>query len=432
MKKILLVSLLSVGLLCGCATPSSSEPISSNDENNSSSISSEEVDYGTVKFASLRVFDNGYDGVKIQPLFSNVELCEGVDFEFNYEVVNEDVCEVDADGYVYYVGDGSTKVNVTSPYFEETSFEVTAAKNLGRTSNEIASKFNARKSVASNVSENTTLFLGDSFFEFWGNGYDGRQSITSLSNEFSGYDVSNVGISATTTHDWRASFNNVLSYIESSPKNIIVNIGINNVDDNNEIGAVCANNVSSLLLDLNYYFPESNIYYFSITRCSGVFASKWDQHQRSNELVEKFIGNYSNMHYLDVMELYGDNYAYDGVNPFEASDIVMGTDKVRIYDVKKDKEGYIVKGNGFTKYTHILYNGDDLEGELIDSKTIRINKENIEYDDSEDVITLQDAKEEEIEPQDIPNAFVAQFIDDDGIVLSTSGARLYSSTSLQQ
>ena len=58
MKKILLVSLLSVGLLCGCATPSSSEPISSNDENNSSSISSEEVDYGTVKFSQLRVFDN--------------------------------------------------------------------------------------------------------------------------------------------------------------------------------------------------------------------------------------------------------------------------------------------------------------------------------------------------------------------------------------
>lgn len=319
MKKILLVSLLSVGLLCGCAvSSSSSEPINSDSGNNPSSISSEEVDYGTVKFASLRVFDNGYDGVKIQPLFSNVELCEGVDFEFDYEVVNEDVCEVDADGYVYYVGDGSTKVNVTSPYFEETSFEVTAAKNLGRTSNEIASKFNARKSVASNVSENTTLFLGDSFFEFWGNGYDGRQSITSLSNEFSGYDVSNIGISATTTHDWRASFNNVLSYIESSPKNIIVNIGINNVDDNNEIGAVCANNVSSLLLDLNYYFPESNIYYFSITRCSGVFASKWDQHQRSNELVEKFIGNYSNMHYLDVMELYGDNYAScesDGLHP---------------------------------------------------------------------------------------------------------------------
>lgn len=135
---------------------------------------------------------------------------------------------------------------------------------------------------------------------------------------------------------------------------------------------------------------------------------------------------------LEYDLLYGENYAYDGVNPFEASDIVMGTDKVRIYDVKKDKEGYIVKGNGFTKYTHILYNGDDLEGELIDSKTIRVNKENIEYDDSEDVITLQDAKEEEIEPQDIPNAFVAQFIDDDGIVLSTSGARLYSSTSLQQ
>lgn len=314
MKKLGLVALLSTLMLFGCGNTQSTLDESSLSE---SMNSSENIDYGTVKFAPIKVFDNGFDGVIIQPLFSNPELCKDVEFEFDYEVEDEDVCEV-VDGLVYYVNDGKTKINVISPYFETCSFEVTASKNLGRNSNEISSKFNARKSVANSCTENTTLFIGDSFFEFWGNGNDGRQPITSLSTEFSGYDIKNVGISATQTHDWRAAFYNVLSYIEESPKNIIVNIGINNVDDNGEIGAVCANNVNSFLLDLNTYFPESEIYYFSITRCSGVFAHKWEHHQRSNELTSAFISKYDKMHYLDVMALYGDNYAScqsDGLHP---------------------------------------------------------------------------------------------------------------------
>lgn len=133
---------------------------------------------------------------------------------------------------------------------------------------------------------------------------------------------------------------------------------------------------------------------------------------------------------LEYDLLYGENYAYGGMNPFEASDIVMGTDKVKITDVKKDDKGYIVTGNSFTKYTDILYNGDKLDSEWIDSKHIRLNEECIEYDESEEDISKDDYTEE-IEPEDIPNAFVVQFTDDDGIVLSTGDALLYKETSLR-
>ena len=110
--------------------------------------------------------------------------------------------------------------------------------------------------------------------------------------------------------------------------------------------------------------------------------------------------------------------------------MTMGTDKVKIKDVKKTDDGYIVTGKGFTGYTEILFNGNKLKGKFIDDSHIRIDEESIEYDDSEDYISLEEAKEEEIAPEDIPNAFVAQFIDDDGIVLSTSDALPYKATSL--
>lgn len=149
--------------------------------------------------------------------------------------------------------------------------------------------------------------------------------------------------------------------------------------------------------------------------------------QQTDENSEDYLSDLATLEY-DL--LYGENYAYDGSNPFEASDMTMGTDKVKIKDVKQSDDCYIVTGKGFTGYTEILFNGNKLKGEFIDDSHIRIDEESIEYDDSEDYISLEEAKEEEIAPEDIPNAFVAQFIDDDGIVLSTSDALPYKATSL--
>lgn len=149
--------------------------------------------------------------------------------------------------------------------------------------------------------------------------------------------------------------------------------------------------------------------------------------QQTDENSEDYLSDLATLEY-DL--LYGENYAYNGSNPFEASDMTMGTDKVKIKDVKKTDDGYIVTGKGFTGYTEILFNGNKLKGKFIDDSHIRIDEESIEYDDSEDYISLEEAKEEEIAPEDIPNAFVAQFIDDDGIVLSTSDALSYKATSL--
>lgn len=299
MKKLLVFA--SLLLLFSCGQVQSSEDIST-------SSSSEEIDYGTVEFSSIYVYKNDYDGVKIQPLFSNPISCENV--EFTYVVEDESICEIDEDNCVYYLSKGNTKVTATSEYFEEATFYVYAVESYPRSSN----FYSKRNEVTNNVNENTTLFLGDSFFEFWKNG---TNKVKTLAEEFPDYDICNIGISATTSHEWRAAYNKILSSMDS-PKNIVVNIGINNVDDMYETGYECARNVEALLLDLTTYFPESNIYYFSITRCSGVFAKNWTAHQISNNLVKSFIDKYEKMNYLDVMSLYGDDYASceaDGLHP---------------------------------------------------------------------------------------------------------------------
>lgn len=98
--------------------------------------------------------------------------------------------------------------------------------------------------------------------------------------------------------------------------------------------------------------------------------------------------------------LYGENYAYDGTNPFVASDLQMGIDEIAIKNVEKNKDGYTVTGTGFTPYSVIYRNDEALDTEWIDSRHLR-------------VYGSFDGETEEDE-------FVVKVIDKDGVILSTS------------
>ena len=110
--------------------------------------------------------------------------------------------------------------------------------------------------------------------------------------------------------------------------------------------------------------------------------------------------------------LYGDNYAYDGMNPFEPTELQMGTFTVKLKNVHPDVGCLIATGKGFTKYTQIYFNGKRLETEWIDSRHIRI-LDDIEYN-------------EKLEK----NVFTAQVADSDGVILSISRELDWSDTFL--
>ena len=287
-----------------------SSNITSSSEQPSSSTSSEVIDYGTVTFDDIYIHPDGYDGVKIRPFFSNLEMEGTVDF--TYELQTEDICEIDDEGKVWYINEGSVNVKVTSEIYGETSFYVYCQKTM-KPEFVYSTAKDMTKSIINYYEDGDSLFVGDSFFQFW---RDGTNGIRKFSKVFEDYKAFNIGISAATTHDLRAMNDCAVSM--TNPKNIIVNIGINNVDDDSENGVKCFWNIKALVDDYLEMFEETIVYYLSITRCSGVFANKWNDHFVSNMKMKEYCESKDRLHYLDVMELYGDAYASyqsDGLHP---------------------------------------------------------------------------------------------------------------------
>ena len=264
--------------------------------------------YGEVKFVDIKVYPSGYDGVILRPYFSNPELCENE--KFTYTVEHENYCYIE-NNKVYYLKNGTTKVTAKSEHFEETF-------NVYSMDFSFTSKANAHMNRLSGMYQgDETLFIGDSFFEFWENGTNG---IKTFAKSFGEYKAFNIGISGATTHDWRA-INYKLATKVKTPKNIVINLGTNNINLKGETGAEVSANLIALIEDYLELFPETNIYYLSITRCDGSLANNWSKAAESNRILSGYCAQTERVHYLDVMELYGDKYAdylYDGLHPNQA------------------------------------------------------------------------------------------------------------------
>lgn len=329
-KKVLCtLSILLTSVLLGCGSSGNENTSSSDDltttpvvelSSNSTTepTSSYPKDYfGTVKFDNLQIHDNDFDGVKIRPVLSKPDIAK--DEEFTYEVEKEEICEV-VDGRVYFISAGSTKVTATSEHLKGT-FRVYAYDNFYANHSESAWFTGQAKSrcnkVKQNISEDSTIFIGDSFFQFWAEKTNINESFDDAFKDYSN-NVLNIGINMATTHHWRCIQNKIYSETTVEPKNIVLNIGINNVDDMSEGGKTCARNIQLLIEDYLEYYQNTNIYLFSITRCSGTFASQWENHSASNEIMKEYCESNDRLHYLDVMEKYGEDYALyeqDGLHP---------------------------------------------------------------------------------------------------------------------
>ena len=262
--------------------------------------------YGTVYFGDVIIHDNGYDGVKIRPLFSKPEKCQNEVFE--YTVENESVCYIENDR-VYFLTLGTTKVTAKSEHFEE-SFTV-SAENF-----EFLMKANKLVTGLTGICDGEeTLFIGDSFFEFWRDGTYGCRKFEDTFGEFKAF---NIGISGATTHDWR-SISGKLRNKANNPKNIVINLGINNINVRSEDGTTCANNLILMIEDYLEMFPDTHIYYCSLTHCCGHYENNWKYNEETNRIMNEFCDRNDRVHYIDVIGEFGENYAdyliSDGLHP---------------------------------------------------------------------------------------------------------------------
>ena len=83
--------------------------------------------------------------------------------------------------------------------------------------------------------------------------------------------------------------------------------------------------------------------------------------------------------YMDKLEflqydmLYGDRMVYDGVNPYKASDLVMGIRPIEINSVTTEENGKVyVRGTYFNDFSVVLRDGERLDTEYVDQNTLLV------------------------------------------------------------
>lgn len=119
----------------------------------------------------------------------------------------------------------------------------------------------AQKYASQGHNGETTVFLGDSFF-------DERYFFTNFSTLLAGEDALCMGISSTTTFDWEQYIlaENTILAPSMQPKAIVVDLGTNNFYDDKRSTADTVSDLQRLFTLMHDRMPDTHIYYFSIAQ----------------------------------------------------------------------------------------------------------------------------------------------------------------------
>ena len=108
----------------------------------------------------------------------------------------------------------------------------------------------------------------------------------------------------------------------------------------------------------------------------GTLVNYHQQYQESSDYLD-------NLKLLQYDMLYGEQYIYDGINPYEPTKMQMGVNEILISEVFNDEEGnLIVKGQNFTNYSRVKINDSAYETTYIDSNTLKVSDYVLEETDT--------------------------------------------------
>ncbi|MDR0831685.1 MAG: SGNH/GDSL hydrolase family protein [Bacillales bacterium] len=291
MKKCLLISLLF--LLLGCNTPSSQEP----------SLLSSDITENELKINTVVLYLN-YSAMPINKLVNGV--LSSVDLY--YEIENESIAFIEND-LAYPLLVGSTDVYASMQDGTETSFKINVRQ-------EQEFKFNVdvhtrvEQFGLNGVQDSPTLFWGDSFFDpnvFWRDFY----------TDFEDLNCFTAGVSSSKASDWMFMRDRLI--INYHPKNIVIHIGTNDVNDSAYLSINQYYDIITTTLDfIRLALPESNIYYLGIENRVNEAGAK---NQYTTLVTEKIRDEYvfANFHYIDTPSIFNVNQSKymsgDNVHP---------------------------------------------------------------------------------------------------------------------
>ncbi len=159
-------------------------------------------------------------------------------------------------------------------------------------------------------SSNTTVFIGDSFFDardFWTNFY---------SKHYPNQDVFLAGIGRTTAQDWIYLIDTVFAgFKENAPKNIVVHLGTNDLGDGSVTSQDVRWRLTNLFEALHKKFPDTSIYYFGIThRADG--SAKEHIDEVNDKMQDWCLENSGYMTYVDTpSKITAEALKDDGLHP---------------------------------------------------------------------------------------------------------------------
>ena len=154
----------------------------------------------------------------------------------------------------------------------------------------------------------TTVFLGDSFFDNternWSNFY------TTYARE---KDALELGIGGTTTYDWENFLSGgILDGMQ--PKNLVVNLGTNNLAADLDTTEGLAENLQRLFTLLHDKMPNTNIYYLSIAQRVDTTSYR-TRISAVNDLMEQWCEYKDWITFVDVEDQVSSSDLKDGLHP---------------------------------------------------------------------------------------------------------------------
>lgn len=266
------------------------------------------VDRGTLDIADIKVWTN-WAPTDFFPEFSKSEYEEELTYEYDESklTVNAQNNTVTAVGNFV----GQTTVTAKSKHFKK-SFTVTCIDGKGTGgiyqlnqswSDRITTLTNRCKR---NVTENTTVFIGDSFMDerwFW----------TNFSDDYAkDKDAVIAGISSSTTYHWEKMLTDILG--QTKPENIVIHIGTNNFYDAARSLEQTTDGLQKLFLYMHEQYPTSNIYFFGITYRADTSHS--DEITSANSFMRDWCALRDYITYVDTPSLLTlDKLKDDGIHP---------------------------------------------------------------------------------------------------------------------
>lgn len=90
---------------------------------------------------------------------------------------------------------------------------------------------------------------------------------------------------------------------------------------------------------------------------------------------------------LEYDTLYGEDYAFDGFNPFPQTNMTLGLRDIRMNDFYVQGEYFFVKGRNFNEFSEVYVNGKSVKTKYMNSGLLRVKLEHVH--DHDEIYVVQ-------------------------------------------